>query len=188
MEGANSTGARESAVFGGGCFWCVEAVFQRLDGVASVESGYAGGHVENPTYEQICSKTTGHAEVCRITYDPQKVSYANLLEVFFRTHDPTTKDQQGNDVGPQYRSIILWENDEQKHVAVEVTKNLDASGAWDRPIVTEIESLKKFYPAENYHQDYYQNNPQQGYCRFVIAPKIEKFEKAFSGMLREDTP
>jgi peptide-methionine (S)-S-oxide reductase len=175
----------ETATFGGGCFWCVEAVFEDVEGVISAESGYEGGHVEKPTYEQVCEKNTGHVEVCRIVFDPAKVSYEKLLQVFFQTHDPTTRDRQGNDVGPQYRSVVFTFSDAQKESAEKVKKALDASGAFPRPIVTDILPTKKFWPAEDYHQDYYKKNPKQGYCRFVIAPKMEKFKKAFEDILKK---
>lgn len=175
----------DTATFGAGCFWCVEAVFQRLEGVLKVTSGYSGGHIENPTYEEVCSKTSGHVEVARIIYDPSKISYDELLEVFWKTHDPTTPDQQGADKGPQYRSVIFYHNDAQRATAERYKKELDASGAWDRPIVTAIEPLKNFYPAENYHQNYYNSNPDQMYCRYVIQPKVEKFEKVFRNKLKK---
>ena len=175
----------EIATFGNGCFWCTEAVFQQLAGVKKVTSGYSGGHVENPTYEQVCDKTTGHAELCRIIYDPKKITYDELLEVFWKTHDPTTIDRQGNDVGPQYRSVIFYHNEDQKKKAEHYKEVLNKSGAWDRPIVTAIEPFKNFYPAENYHQNYYNDNQNQGYCRFVIAPKLEKFEKAFKNKFKK---
>ena len=175
----------DTATFGEGCFWCTEAFFQRLEGVISVTSGYGGGHVENPTYEQVCDKTTGHVELARIVYDPSKISYDELLEVFWKTHDPTTKDRQGNDVGPQYKSVIYYHSEEQKQKAEKYKAELDKSGAWDKPIVTTIEPFKNFYPAENYHQDYYNNNQQQGYCYFVIRPKLEKFEKVFKDKLKK---
>lgn len=174
----------EVATFGEGCFWCVEAVFQRLDGVVSVVSGYAGGHVENPTYRQVCGGDTGHAEVCQITFDPAAISYDELLEVFWKTHDPTTYHRQGNDVGPQYRSVIFTHSARQKELAEKYRKELGASGAFDNPIVTEIEPFTNFYPAEAYHQDYYNSNPNQGYCSLVIRPKVEKFEKVFKSKLR----
>ncbi len=175
----------DTATFGEGCFWCTEAFFQRLDGVYKVLSGYGGGFVENPTYEQVCDKNTGHAELCRIIYDPKKITYDELLEVFWKTHDPTTLNQQGNDVGPQYRSVIYYHNEEQKTKAEHYKTELDKSGAWNRPIVTTIEPFKNFYPAENYHQNYYNDNQNQGYCRFVIAPKLEKFEKAFKSKFKK---
>jgi peptide-methionine (S)-S-oxide reductase len=175
----------EIATFGGGCFWCVEAVFEEVEGVSGAVSGYEGGTVENPTYEQVCEKTTGHVEVCQIKFDPTKVSYEKLLEIFFRTHDPTTKDKQGNDVGPQYRSVIFTHSDAQKESAEKVKKALDASGAFGKPIVTEIHPTKKFWKAEEVHQDYFKRNPNQGYCRFVIAPKMDKFKKAFEEILKK---
>jgi len=175
----------EKATFGSGCFWCTEAVFERLNGVKSVVSGYAGGTVENPTYEEVCSGTTGHAEVTQITYDPSVISYDELLEVFWKTHDPTTLNRQGNDVGTQYRSVIFYHNEEQKELAEKYKEELDKSGAWNNPIVTEISPFTKFYSAEGYHQDYYENNPNQGYCAFVIAPKVEKFEKVFKDKLKK---
>ncbi|MHC5011614.1 MAG: peptide-methionine (S)-S-oxide reductase MsrA [Planctomycetota bacterium] len=172
------------ATFGAGCFWCVEAVFQEVDGVLAVESGYAGGTVPDPTYEQVCSGTTGHAEVARIRYDPAKVSFLDLLEIFWKTHDPTTLNRQGNDVGTQYRSVVFYHDDAQRALAEEMKAKLDASGAWDAPIVTEISPLPPYYPAEDYHQDYYRNNPNQGYCTYVIGPKLEKFRKVFADRLR----
>lgn len=175
----------EKATFGSGCFWCTEAIFENLNGVHSVVSGYAGGHVINPTYEEVCTGTTGHAEVTQITYDASIISYDELLEVFWKTHDPTTLNRQGNDVGPHYRSVIFYHNDEQKQVAEKYKTELDKSGAWDKPIVTEISPFTKFYPAEDYHQEYYENNPNQGYCAFVIAPKLEKFKKVFKDKLKK---
>jgi len=175
----------DTATFGEGCFWCTESFFQRLEGVYKVISGYGGGFVENPTYEQVCDKNTGHVELARIVFDPSKISYDELLEVFWKTHDPTTRDRQGNDVGPQYRSVIYYHNDEQKQKALHYKEKLDKSGAWDKPIITDIEPFKNFYPAENYHQNYYNDNQNQGYCRFVIAPKLEKFEKAFKDKLQK---
>ncbi len=175
----------DTATFGAGCFWCVEAVFERLEGVLAVTSGYSGGHVENPTYEEVCSKQSGHVEVTRIVYDTSKLSFDELLEVFWVTHDPTTKDQQGADVGPQYRSVIFYHNDGQKQKAEHYKKELNASGAWNKPIVTDIEPLKNFYAAENYHQDYYNQNPDEMYCRYVVRPKVEKFEKVFKHKLKK---
>jgi methionine-S-sulfoxide reductase len=163
-----TNGPTEQMTIGGGCFWCVEAVFQRIDGVLKVESGYAGGHVPNPTYEQVCSGTTGHAEVVQVTYDPQKISYKTLLEIFFRTHDPTTPNRQGNDVGTQYRSIILYHNPEQQRIAEEVIRETNAAKIWPNPIVTEVVPLTAFYKAEAYHQNYYnQNRTKNPYCIFV---------------------
>jgi peptide-methionine (S)-S-oxide reductase len=175
----------ETATFGNGCFWCTEAIFQELEGVEKVVSGYMGGHVENPTYKQVCSGTTGHAEVLQITYDPQKISYEDLLEIFWKTHDPTTLNRQGNDVGPQYRSIIFYQNEAQKQLADKYKQELDASGAFDRPIVTTIEPAETFYPAEEYHQNYFNNNGEQPYCSFLIKPKVEKFRKVFKDKLKQ---
>jgi peptide-methionine (S)-S-oxide reductase len=182
-----SNGAKtDTADFGEGCFWCTEAFFQRLEGVRKVTSGYGGGFVENPTYEQVCDKNTGHVELARIIYDPAKISYDELLEVFWKTHDPTTTDRQGNDAGPQYKSVVYYHNAEQKQKAEHYKEKLDKSGAFDKPIVTLIEPYKNFYPAENYHQNYYNDNQDQGYCRFVIAPKLEKFEKVFKDKLKKN--
>ena len=172
------------ATFGGGCFWCVEAVFLELKGVEKVVSGYAGGKIPNPTYEQICSGTTGHAEVIQIAFDPAVISYDQLLTVFWHVHDPTTLNRQGADVGTQYRSTIMVHNEEQRSIAVASKAETDASGLWNDPIVTEILPLDVFYPAESYHQDYYNRNPRQGYCSFVIAPKMQKFRKEFADWLR----
>ena len=177
----------DTATLGAGCFWCVEAVFQQLDGVLKVTSGYSGGHVVNPTYEQVCGKKTGHVEVTQVVYDPTKITFDELLEVFWKTHDPTTPDQQGNDVGPQYRSAIFYQDEEQKKIATKYKTELDKSGAWPKPIVTTIEPLKNFYVAENYHQNYYNSNPDQMYCRYVIQPKLEKFEKVFKNKLKKNT-
>ncbi len=172
----DSTGLKtETADLGGGCFWCMEAVFERLPGVVSVTSGYAGGHAENPTYQQVCTETTGHAEVTEIVFDPTKISYNQLLDVFWQAHDPTTLNRQGADVGTSYRSIILYRNEKQK-LEAEKSK-LEAQKNFRNPIVTEIVPLKKFYPAEDYHQEYYDNNPNAGYCQIVIAPKLEKLER-----------
>lgn len=182
----NANVATDTATFGAGCFWCVEAIFQRLEGVLHVESGYAGGHVKNPTYEQVCQKNTGHAEVCQIVYDPAKISYEELLEVFWKTHDPTTPNRQGNDVGPQYRSVIFYHNEQQKQLAEKYKAALEAEKVFDKPIVTEIVPLNgNYYKAEAYHQNYYNNNPYQGYCAFVIAPKLEKFQKIFKHKLKK---
>ena len=169
----------ELATLGSGCFWCTEAVFQQLKGVKSVKSGYAGGTTENPSYEQVCTGMTGHAEVIQVEFDPSIISYEELLEVFFETHNPTTINRQGNDVGTQYRSIILYHSDEQREIAERVKKRLDQSGKWKNPIVTEIKPFTEFYIAEDYHQDYYNQNKNQPYCRAVISPKLEKFEKIF---------
>jgi len=184
-ESTKSDMKTEIAYFGEGCFWCTEAFFQRIEGVISVQSGYGGGHVVNPTYEQICDKTTGHAEITKIEYDPTKVSFDELLEVFWKTHDPTTLNKQGNDVGPQYRSVIFYLNEEQKQKAEHYKAELDKSKAFEKPIVTAIEPFKNYYPAEAYHQNYYNDNPTQGYCYFVIRPKIEKLEKVFKNKLKK---
>lgn len=176
----------DTATFGTGCFWCTEAIFQRLDGVVKVVSGYSGGDVVNPSYEQVCTGTTGHAEVCQVIYDPSEISYDELLEVFWKTHDPTTLNRQGNDVGPQYRSVIFYHSNEQKEKAEHYKTELDKSGAWNKPIVTAIEPFKNFYSAEAYHHDYYNSNPGQMYCQYVIRPKIEKFEKVFKNKLKHE--
>jgi len=173
----------ETATLGGGCFWCTEAVFQQLRGVRSVTSGYCGGTTANPTYEQVCSKQTGHAEVVQIVFDPRQIAYADILDVFFRTHDPTTVDRQGNDVGPQYRSVVFYHNDAQRHTAEQVKQSLDSAGAFGGPIVTGIEPAAEFYPAETYHQDYFDSNPRQPYCSLVIAPKVDKVRKTFEDKL-----
>jgi peptide-methionine (S)-S-oxide reductase len=175
----------KKATFGAGCFWCVEAVFQRLEGVQQVVSGYSGGSIENPTYEQVCTGETGHAEACQITYDPARISYEQLLEVFWKTHDPTTRNRQGNDFGPQYRSVIFYHDDEQKQLAEQYKAKLEEAKIWDRPIQTQIVPFEKFWPAEDYHRDYYDNNPNQGYCRLVITPKIDKFTKQFRDRLKK---
>ena len=175
----------QKATFGSGCFWCTEAVFEELNGVHSVVSGYAGGNVVNPSYDEVCSGRTGHAEVTQITFDPEVISFDELLEVFWKTHDPTTLNRQGNDVGTQYRSAIFYHNEEQKNLAEKYKKELDQSGAWDKPIVTEISPITNYFAAEDYHQDYYDNNPNQGYCAFVIGPKLEKFRKVFKDKLKK---
>lgn len=175
----------EAATFGSGCFWCTEAIFERIEGVKSVVSGYAGGTVVNPSYKDITSGTTGHAECTQIMYDPNIVSYDELLEIFWKTHDPTTLNRQGNDVGTQYRSVVFYHNKEQKEKAEFYKNKLTEEKIWDDPIVTEITALEKFYEAEDYHQEYYENNPNQGYCTFVITPKVEKFEKIFKDKLKK---
>jgi len=180
----NSSETTELATFGAGCFWCVEAVFQQLDGVESVASGYAGGGLPNPTYEQVCSGQTGHAEVCQIRYTPSKISYAELLEVFWKTHDPTTLNRQGADQGTQYRSVIFYHNERQRQSAEKYRNELDASKAWDDPIVTEISASVDFYEAERSHQNYYVLNPRAGYCQFVIVPKMNKFREVFGAKLK----
>lgn len=176
--------ATKDAVLGGGCFWCLEAVFKDLRGVVGVKSGYAGGHVDNPRYKQVCNGDTGHAEVVRVTYDPAQLSYADLLRVFFSTHDPTTKDRQGNDIGPQYRSIVLTADDEEAATARAVMAEIGAAGLYDRPLVTEIASLGIFWPAEEEHDDYFARNPWSGYCQVVVAPKVRKFRKQFADRLK----
>ena len=181
---SSSSDKLQTIYLGEGCFWCTEAFFQRINGVISVESGYGGGFVENPTYEQVCDKNTGHVEIAKIVFDPAIVPFKDILEVFWKTHDPTTLDRQGNDVGPQYKSVIYYVSEAQKTEALAYKEALDKSGAFDAPIVTTIEPYKNYYPAENYHQNYYNNNTNQGYCRFVIAPKLEKFEKVFKAKLK----
>jgi peptide-methionine (S)-S-oxide reductase len=180
-----SGAATKLATFGSGCFWCTEAVFLRLDGVLSVESGYAGGKTQNPTYKEVSSGTTGHAEVVQVRYDPAKVPYEKLLEVFWKTHDPTTKDRQGADVGTQYRSIVFWHDEEQRRVADDLKARLDAAKVFDAPIVTEVVPYDRFWKAEDYHQDYFAENPRQPYCRVVVGPKVAKFEKAFRDLLKK---
>jgi peptide-methionine (S)-S-oxide reductase len=175
----------EVATLGAGCFWCVEAVFTRLNGVEKVESGYSGGKIANPTYGDVCSGITGHAEVVQITFNPNIIPYAKILEIFFQTHDPTTLNRQGADVGTQYRSAIFYHSDEQKRVANEVKQMLDRSGIWNSPIATEISPFTDFYKAENYHQDYFANNNNQPYCQMIIVPKIAKFEKLFKDYLKK---
>ncbi|MBN1698068.1 MAG: peptide-methionine (S)-S-oxide reductase MsrA [Spirochaetales bacterium] len=167
-------GKTSFATFGGGCFWCLEAVFERIEGVVSVTSGYAGGQTINPTYREVCTGSTGHAEVVRIEYDPEAITYEKLLELFFKSHDPTTLNRQGADTGTQYRSIILYHDERQKEAAYASKKALQDSGRFDSPVVTEIKKLAAFYPAEDYHQDYYEKNPYNGYCRVVIDPKLRK--------------
>jgi peptide-methionine (S)-S-oxide reductase len=175
---------RDVATLGGGCFWCLEAVFKDLRGVESVVSGYAGGQVDHPTYEQVCGGRTGHAEVVQVTFDPSVVTFRDLLDVFFTIHDPTTKDRQGADVGPQYRSIILHHNPEQKAAAERAIAELNEQGIWRAPIVTEVVPLEKFYPGEAYHQDYFEQNPRQRYCQIVIAPKVAKFRQQHLAKLK----
>ena len=173
----------ETITLGSGCFWCTEAFFQRLKGVVKVTSGYSGGFVDNPTYEQVCDKTTGHAEVCQVLFDTTKISLDEILSVFWKTHDPTTLNQQGNDIGPQYRSVVFFHNKHQEDLAKKYINELNAAKAWPNPVVTTVEAFEKFYAAENYHQNYYNNNKNQGYCRYVIGPKLEKFEKVFADKL-----
>ena len=175
----------EKATFGAGCFWCVEAVFQQIEGVQQVVSGYTGGKVKDPTYRVVCGGRTGHAEVAQITYDPGVVSFQELLEVFWSSHDPTTLNQQGADVGTQYRSAVFYHNEDQKQLAEHYKAELDASGAFDKPIVTEITPLAIFYVAEDYHQDYFNNNGDQPYCQFVVKPKVEKVKRVFANRLKK---
>lgn len=175
----------ETATLGAGCFWCIEAVFQDLKGVHKVVSGYTGGKVNNPTYQEVCTGSTGHAEVAQITFDPAVISFAEVLEVFWLTHDPTTLNRQGADKGTQYRSAIFYHSPEQKAAAEKSLAETDASDLWPNPIVTEISPLTVFYPAEDYHQDYFKTNPNQPYCRAVISPKVQKFRKAFAAKLRD---
>lgn len=175
----------QTATLAGGCFWCLEAVYDEIKGVHSVESGYAGGHVDNPSYRQVCNGDTGHAEVVQIHFDPNIVSYRDLLNVFFAIHDPTTLNRQGADVGTQYRSAIFYHDDEQKRIAEELIKELNAQNIWDRPIVTEVTKFDKFYVAEDYHQEYFARNPYQPYCMAVVAPKVTKFRKHFLEMLKK---
>jgi peptide-methionine (S)-S-oxide reductase len=176
----------EIATLANGCFWCTEAVFQQLKGVEKVTSGYSGGHVKNPTYEEVCGKQTGHAECLKIEYDPSVISFDELLEVFWATHDPTTLNRQGNDVGPQYRSVVFYQNEEQKEKAEKYKEALNKSGAFDKPIVTAIEPFTNFYPAEAVHKDYYKNNPNQSYCYYIIKPKLDKLKKVFANKLKPE--
>ena len=177
----------DTATFGSGCFWCSEAIFQRIDGVVKVVSGYSGGTIANPSYEQVCSGTTGHAEVINVIYDPTQVSFDELLSVFWKTHDPTTLNRQGNDVGTQYRSVVFCHSDEQKQKAEHYKEELNKSGAWDKPVVTAVEPIKNFYAAEDYHQNYYNNNSSKNmYCQYVIRPKLEKFEKVFKAQIKAE--
>ena len=174
----------ETATFGSGCFWCTEAIFQNVEGVENVASGYMGGHVKNPTYKEVCSGLTGHAEVLQVTFNPTEISYTELLEIFWKTHDPTTPNRQGADVGTQYRSAIFYHNDEQKRLAEKYKQELTAAKAFDQPIVTEITPAAVFYKAEDYHQNYFNLNGEAPYCSFVIQPKVEKFKKVFKEKLK----
>lgn len=182
---SGSDAKADTATFGTGCFWCTEAIFQQLDGVLKVESGYSGGHVDNPTYKQVTEGTTGHAEVIQLLFDPARITFDELLEVFWQTHDPTTLNRQGNDVGPQYRSAIFYHNEEQKQKAEKYKRELNESKAFDNPIVTEVTAFSKFYVAEDYHQNYYLNNGSQPYCYYVIRPKLEKFRKVFGEKIKK---
>lgn len=185
MKEPETNSALETATFGSGCFWCTEAVFLNVKGVEQVVSGYTGGHVKNPTYKEVCSGLTGHAEVIQLRFDPKIISYEELLEIFWQTHDPTTLNRQGADVGTQYRSVLYYHNPAQKETAEFYKKKLDESGAFRDPIVTEISPAVTFYKAEDYHQNYYNLNPTQGYCSYVIAPKLEKFKKVFKQKLKD---
>ncbi len=176
--------SKEVTTLGGGCFWCLEAVYDDLRGVEDVVSGYAGGHVENPTYEQVCSKTTGHAEVVRVTFDNEVITFEDILNVFFTIHDPTTLNRQGADVGPQYRSAIFYHSEEQREIAERKIAELNEKGLWPNPIVTEVTPVSNYYDAEDYHQEYYARNPYAGYCQVVIAPKVAKFRKQFMEQLK----
>ena len=180
----NMVSKEEKVTFGNGCFWCSEAIFERVKGVSTVVSGYSGGKVKNPGYKEVCSGLTGHAEVIQITYDPAEVSFVELLEIFFKTHDPTTLNRQGADVGTQYRSVVFYHTEEQKKETEEIISKLEEEGIWKDPIVTEVTGFDIFYPAEDYHQKYYENNTTQGYCRMVIQPKVEKFTKVFKDKLK----
>lgn len=175
---------QKTLVLGNGCFWCTEAIFQQVRGVVAVEPGYAGGQTENPSYEQVSSGSTGHAEVAKIDYDPVQISFEELLEVFFATHDPTTKDRQGNDVGTQYRSVIFYQTEEEKTSAESLIAKLNADNTYGKPVVTEVAALTKYYPAEDYHKNYYNNNTQAPYCQVVISPKLKKFKEKYTSLLK----
>lgn len=183
-NGHAANGEMQVATLGGGCFWCIEAIYSDLQGVSSAISGYAGGHTKNPTYEQVCGHGTGHAEVVQVTFDPNVITYQDILDIFFAIHDPTTLNRQGNDVGDSYRSIILYHNDEQKQIAEQTIKALTEAKSFHDPIVTQVVPLTAFYSAEGYHQEYFKNNPNQPYCRFVVAPKVTKFRKAHGELLK----
>lgn len=185
MTNNMKTEGLQVATFGTGCFWCTEAVFQRLEGVVQVESGYSGGKLKNPTYKEICSGLTGHAEVVQVTYDPQKISFESLLEIFWQTHDPTTLNRQGNDVGTQYRSVIFFHDEVQKQLAEEYKQNLESEKVFDQTIVTEIAPVSIFYKAEDYHQNYFNQNGNAPYCTYIVQPKVEKFKKVFSEKIKK---
>lgn len=174
----------EKATFGGGCFWCTEAIYEKVKGVISAVSGYSGGTMKNPGYKEVCSGLTGHAEVVQISFDPDIISYVELLEIFFNTHDPTTLNRQGADAGTQYRSVVFYHSEEQRRIAEDIIVELDNQGIWNNQIVTEINSITEFFPAEDYHQEYFENNSSQGYCRMVIQPKLDKFTKVFKDKLK----
>lgn len=184
MTQATNSGQKETATFGNGCFWCTEAIFKSLKGVETVESGYSGGKIKNPTYREVCSGLTGHAEVIQITFDPSVITYDELLEVFWETHDPTTLNRQGADVGTQYRSAVFYHTPEQKQAAEKYKSELNRQNVYNKPVVTEITPFDTFYKAEDYHQNYLANNPTQGYCQMVIVPKLEKFRKVFKDKLK----
>ena len=185
MNETKTQNGYDTATFGAGCFWCVEAVFQQLKGVVSVKSGYSGGTVKNPAYREVCEGTTGHAEVCQIVYDPKQITFKDLLEAFWQTHDPTTLNRQGNDFGTQYRSVVFYHSEDQKETALKYKKELDLSGAFEKPIITSVDPFTVFYPAEDYHQNYYNLNGDQPYCSYMIRPKLEKFKKAFHDKLKD---
>ncbi len=184
-QSSNDFAKERHATFGGGCFWCTESVFKQLRGVKKVESGYAGGTIENPTYQQVCTGKTGHAEVIQVIFDPEIISYRELLEVFFATHDPTTLNRQGNDMGTQYRSVIFYHNEEQKGIAEQLIKEYNQSGNFPKPIVTTLEPFTVFFRAEDYHQNYFERNPYQAYCRALIPPKLKKLRTYFREKLKE---
>ena len=184
-ENDNSNGKLDTATFGAGCFWCVEAQFQMLNGVIKVESGFSGGTVKNPSYKEVCTGATGHAEVCRITFDPAKISYDEILYAFWQSHDPTQLNRQGNDIGTQYRSVIYYHNDNQKVLAEKYKKKLNEEKVYDSPVVTEISPAAPFYKAEDYHQNYFNQNGNESYCQFVVRPKVEKFQKVFKDKLKK---
>ena len=175
---------QEIVTLGGGCFWCLEAVYSEMEGVQSAISGYMGGHVVNPDYHAVCTEKTGHVEVVQVTFDPAITTLREILEVFFAIHDPTSRDRQGNDAGPQYRSVIFYHSDAQRKTAEEVIRELQREGTWSQPIVTDLREAETFYPAEDYHQNYFRNNPGQGYCSFVVAPKVAKFRKKFAAKMK----
>jgi peptide-methionine (S)-S-oxide reductase len=174
----------ETTTLGGGCFWCLEAVYDQMEGVQSVESGYMGGKNPNPTYKEVCGGRTGHVEVVQVTFDPAVTNFREILEVFFTIHDPTTRDRQGNDVGTQYRSVIFYHSDQQRQIAEETIRDLNQAGIWDDPIVTQVQPAEAFYVAEDYHQEYFENNPNQSYCQFIVAPKVRKFREKFANKMR----
>jgi peptide-methionine (S)-S-oxide reductase len=185
-DNRTESGRRQVATLAGGCFWCIEAIFNEIEGVESAISGYAGGSVPNPSYLQVSSGTTGHAEAVQVAFDPQKITYRELLEIFFTIHDPTTLNRQGSDVGTQYRSAIFYQDEEQRAIAGQVMREIEAAGIWDAPLVTELAPLEAFYPAEDYHQEYFRRNPNQPYCSVVIAPKVVKFRKKYADRLKKE--